>query len=296
MRLSYADKLKLAEQIRATAPLKARLEPEYRAYLDRVTVEDALLETCEGTTHIYILRPTTLAADAPLIINFHGGGFCIGHHERDLVFAAKMAVETKGVAIDVDYKLAPEYSYPVAIHEGYDVARWCFENAATLGCDPRKVVAIGHSAGASIVAAICLKANESGDFRLALHVLDYPATDFSNAKETGLKQETGRSAAFRTLYTDDIEELIRSPFVSPVFATHRQLRGLPDALVLTADRDPLHVEGELYASLMTDAGVRVITERFADSGHGFVIYGNGRRDEAHDLILKTISTTIGSNH
>ena len=47
---------------------------------------------------------------------------------------------------------------------------------------------------------------------------------------------------------------------------------------------------------MTDAGVRVITERFADSGHGFVIYGNGRRDEAHDLILKTISTTIGSNH
>ena len=154
MRLSYEEKLKLGQLMRSTPALEAKLEDSYKAYLyQKVDVEDTSIETSEGNTHIYILNSKKRVVDGPLIINLHGGGFCQGHHERDLVFAAKIASEIGGSAIDVDYKLSPEYSYPVALNEAYDVAKWAFANAKKLGCNPEKLIIMGHTAGASLTAA-----------------------------------------------------------------------------------------------------------------------------------------------
>jgi len=295
MRLSYADKLRLAEQIRNTTPIRAQIDPAYQAFLDQVVINRRSIETREGLTPVFIVRTAGQESGGPLIVNFHGGGFCIGHHERDLVFSAKMAVRTGGVVVDVDYRLAPEYGYPVAIHEGYDVVRWCFQHADELGGHDQRVIVIGHSAGASIVGAVCLKSNETKDFKVDLQILDYPATDLTQAKETGLSQEKGRGAAFRTLYTDDIEEIVRSPYVSLVFAAKEQLTGMPDALLITAEHDPLRFEAHRYGENLKAAGVTVTERCFPDSAHGFVIYGNGRRDEAHEFMIRMIKQIVQRN-
>lgn len=293
MRLSYKEKIKWAKQIRDTAPLKAHIPDEYRACLNQVEIEECLLDTREGKTHIYVIHAKKKTDKSRLFINIHGGGFALGHFERDLVFSSKMAVCLEGTVIDIDYKLAPEYGYPVALHECYDVVQWAFEHSAKLKADPEKIIVGGHSAGANLTAALIMKRNEEKKKLPVLAVLDYPALDFTAAADHGVANAGERMRAFTTFYTDNIEEVIRSPFVSPLLAPDELLKGMPATLVITAENDGLRFQGMEFAARLRELGVSVREKCFPDSGHGFVVYGNGQRDQAHQLILQNIQEVSG---
>lgn len=296
MEYTYEQKLELAQKVRASNKNNALPIPEaYEAYLEKVDVKGCYLETRHGQTHYYEVYNKDKKSVEPLIINIHGGGFCQGYQKRDTVFSAMLAVETGSTVLDLDYKLAPEYPFPIAFHECYDVAKWAYENADELGIDKSQITLIGHSAGANIVAAIAMEVIKTKEFEVKLQIMDYPPTDSYTdpAEKPGAPENPAipyeRARAFNSLYTTSREEA-KNPYVSMVFATPDMLKGLPDALVITGELDQLHQEGEKYAFMMMEAGVKVTVKRYPNSPHGFVVYYKGEWQEAHKLILSTINS------
>ena len=291
MEYTYEEKLEIAKKIRESVKNKPMSEYQ-KGYMEQVTVKECELETRHGKTKYYHVEGKNREDNSTLVVVIHGGGFCKGYSEVDAAFSAMIAVETNSLVLDVDYKLAPEYPFPVAFEETYDVVKWAYENAEKLGIDKSKIVLCGSSAGGNIAAAVAMKAVETKDFEIKLQVLNYPALDLytdpaekSEAEKMYVPFEQARQ--YNSLYASSKEEA-QNPYVSPVFATEDMLKGLPDTVFLTGGLDTLHTEAEKYAYMMIEAGVKVTIRRFLNSEHAFTVHCTGEWLEAHKMIAKSI--------
>lgn len=287
--LTQAERLVLAGQLRSTNLVATQLTPELMADLDLCTAEERFIPTRAGDTRIVIVTPKAPAAGPrPIFVNIHGGGFVRGYQERDTVFCAYLASRLDAVVIDLDYRLAPEHPFPTALHEGYDITAWAFANAAALGGDPARIALGGHSAGGNLTAAICLMAQETGDFRVLGQLLSYPFLDAVTAPEDKLEPQSifpaARLHAFSVCYAG-VEENLRNPLLSPVLAPQAAIKGLPPALIITAGLDPLRFEARAYAARLVEAGNDVVVKDYADADHGFLIACHSRFREARGLIV-----------
>lgn len=233
------------------------------------------LETAAGSTPVLVYRPQT-AADSrlPVFINLHGGGFVIGSALDDDVWCRKIANAAACVVVNVDYHLAPEHKFPAALEECYDVAKWLHDNPAALAIDPGRIAVGGHSAGGNLAAALCLLAKKRGEFPLIYQVLNYPPLDLSSdpfAKPATDTVLTARDQAFfTTCYFRQPADAL-NPLASPLLAA--DLAGLPDALIITAEHDPLCREGSLYAerrrrNLPDVPGLHARLYPFRSAAHG----------------------------
>lgn len=292
--MSEERKQALAANVRSTSIVNPVFDDEYRAFADMETVEKREIETRHGLTPIYIHRAKQLRNPAPLFINIHGGGFVRPLIETNVRFCSKVAVQTQGIIVDIDYRLAPEYQFPVALEECYDVVRWVFANAEALGTLPELITLGGHSAGANMTASLALMSNRTGDFRVGLQIMDFGAFDMKT--DPGDKPEwekniipLDRMRAFNTCYTNDDPEIMNNPYVSQLFAPDEWFPGLPDALVITGGTDTFRFEGEQYALKMAAAGVKVTVIRYPDSPHGFTVNCVGKWREAQKLIVDTLN-------
>ncbi len=209
----------------------------------------------------------------PALVYYHGGGWVIGDlytHDglcRSLTNAARCAV------LSVDYRLAPESKYPVPAEDSYAALRWVAANAARLGIDPRRIAVGGDSAGGNLATVVALMARERGGPALVHQVLIYPVTDHDLTTPSYLENATGyllTREGMRWFWSHYLarESQGREPYASPLRAP--SLAGLPSALVITAEYDPLRDEGEVYAARLRDAGVPVTITRYAGMFHGFV--------------------------
>lgn len=292
MEFSYEDKLKMAEQLRNSTIVQSAFTPEYEKNLELVSVEERNITTSEGNSHIYIITPKEAREKYPLFINIHGGGFVRPYLKRDTMFSSLIASKLDCKVIDIDYKLAPEYPFPVAFNECYDIVKWAFENAEELNIDRENVVIGGHSAGGNFTAGVVLKANQTKDFKVKMHIMDYPfmdaVTDPADKPSDGNILTEDKARKFNALYVDNEEDKL-NPFVSPVFAKKEMLIGLPPALIITAGKDSLRVEAEKYAMMLIEAGVEVKVKRFLNSSHGFVTHCQQEAEEAQKLIIRTLS-------
>jgi len=209
----------------------------------------------------------------PALVYYHGGGWVIGDlytHDglcRSLTNAARCAV------LSVDYRLAPESRYPVATEDSYAALHWTVTNASGLGIDPRRVAVGGDSAGGNLATVVALMARERGGPALAHQVLIYPVTDHDLNTPSYLGNATGyvlTREGMRWFWNHYLarESQGREPYASPLRAP--SLTGLPSALVITAEYDPLRDEGEAYAARLRDAGVPVTVTRYTGMFHGFV--------------------------
>lgn len=232
--------------------------------------------------HIYEIRPDgILPDDAPMILNFHGGGFVKGRTDRDHRYCADMARKLGCLVWDIDYCLAPEDPYPAAFEESYEVAAYAFAHAVQLGVDPRKIALAGHSAGGNLVAATILKALETKAFRPCCALMEYfpanqaidPMTRYTSEQlqdERNVKRgETER--LYGKFYCDPESEAAKSIFASPILAQANQLAGFPDSLVIAAGKDSLREETEQFARNLQQAGVRVEAYRIPEAMHGFTV-------------------------
>lgn len=293
MTYTFEEKLELAKKARKPS-MNAFIPEEYLIYLEMTENKECYLETRNGQTHYFNIQSKSKKEKAPLIINIHGGGFCKGYEERDKVFSSMLAVKTGAIVLDLDYKLAPEYPFPVAFEEGYDLVKWAYENADILGADKSKIIICGHSSGANIGSAITMEAIKTKEFEVRFQILDYPVLDLytdpadkPEASKSHIPFEKAR--AYNALYTNTEEET-KNPYVSPVFATQQMLYGVPDALVLTGGADVLHSEGEKYAFMLMEAGAKVTIKKYENSIHGFTVYCSGNEwPDAHKLIVDTIN-------
>ncbi len=284
----------LAIKVRGTSIVNPVFDEAYKAFENEETVEQLIVNTRWGKTPIYIHRAKELRHPTPLFINIHGGGFVRPLIETNVRFCSKVAVLTQGLLIDIDYRLAPEYQFPVAFEECYDVVSWVFAHADELGTSPDLITLGGHSAGANLTASITLKANQTNDFRVGMQILDFGAFDMKTdpAEKPDWQRNIiplDRMRAFNTCYTNDDPEVMSNPYVSPLLAPDEWFHGLPDALMIMGGTDAFRFEGEQYGLKMVAGGTKVTMIRYPDSPHGFTVNCVGKWQEAQKLIIDTLN-------
>jgi acetyl esterase/lipase len=208
----------------------------------------------------------------PVLVYFHGGGWVLGGLDTHDGACRQLAHGTRAVVMSVDYRLAPEHKYPAAAEDCYAALVWASQHGASIGGDPARLAIAGDSAGGNLTCVVALMARDQDGPRLAFQLPIYPVTDHAfdtpsyRDNATGYLLERDAMEWFWNHY------LARSgdgaePYASPLRA--KDLRGLPPALVITAEFDPLRDEGEAYAHRLREAGVATTLRRFDGMIHGF---------------------------
>jgi acetyl esterase len=202
------------------------------------------------------------AAESPLLVYFHGGRFISGDLDSHDPVCRRLALSAQCRVIAVDYRLAPEHRFPVAIEDALAAADWALQQSD-------RVAVAGDSAGANI-AAVVAAARRQGIHR---QVLIYPMIDATRHLPSHVEFAAGfgpSSLDMKRGWDEYIPPEIdpRDPRVSPLFAA--DLDELPPALVITAEYDSLRDEGEHYAHRMGQAGNRVELKRCLGAIHGFI--------------------------
>ena len=244
------------------------------------------------------LRALMYAAQspAPLFIDLHGGAFIFGSPEEDDHFCASLCRELGMTVVSLDYPLAPEARHPVALEQIYAAIQSLRSDAPRWGIDPQRVAIGGHSAGACLATAICMLAKQRGDLPLLCQVLDHPALDMGCTlpqqaryrDEKELKQEL---LDFGARCYAEPEQYAADPLCTPCIAKVEGLEGLPPAVVLTCERDSLRTEGEVYADMLTRAGVKLRFMRFPGAIHGFTVFPGPLRAQGQKFLFDSIAET-----
>ena len=238
---------------------------------DVATVEDRLITGPDADVPVRIYTPEG-NGPFPVLVWLHGGGWVLGSIETNDATCRALTNEARCITVSVGYRLAPETKFPGGLDDSYAAATWAAENAASFGGDPSRVAIGGASAGGNLAAAVTLLARERGGPNLVHQLLVYPVTDLAqdtasyreNAEGYGLTRST--MAWYRALYLSNETERV-NPLVAPLRAA--DLSGLPPALVITAEYDPLRDEGEAYARRLTEAGVPTQCTRYGGMIHLF---------------------------
>ncbi|GAB5349744.1 alpha/beta hydrolase [Alteriqipengyuania sp. 357] len=210
--------------------------------------------------------------DLPAFFYIHGGGwtiFSIDTHDRLMrEYAARAGI----AVIGIDYSLAPEHRYPVALDEVVEALDWLECEGEQIGIDPRRIAIGGDSAGANLSVAACLRRRDAGRRKLAGMVLNYGAFDprhrdsydiFSGPQYT---LEAEEMDAFWRGYVTSEDEL-DDPLVAPIRA---ELRGLPPAFVGIAECDILADSNVAFADKLESAGVPVERAIYRGATHSFL--------------------------
>jgi acetyl esterase len=230
-----------------------------------------------GLLPIRIYRPmgSTPNEILPAFIFFHGGGWMLGNLETHDVICRKVCNQAHCSVIAVDYRLAPEFPFPIAVEEAIFATQWIFENAKALALDANRMAIGGDSAGGALSATVALDAVPKKQFKLVLQVLIYPSVDqepnYPSYEENGTGYFLDRDLLhfFQSNYLTPKDYLDWR--ASPIRA--KSFVGLPPAFILTAGYDPLRDEGKDYGDRLRAAGVPVTYSCYEDMIHGFVRLG-----------------------
>jgi acetyl esterase len=208
----------------------------------------------------------------PVLLYFVGGGWVLGSPAAADPVCRRLTNATPCAVASVAYRRAPENPFPAGLEDCYAALCWIAGHGGDLGLDSTRLAVGGASAGGNLAAAVALLARERGGPRLALQVLVYPPLDhradtpsMGEALDPLLFGPKDLAWCWSHYLADPADG--GSPLASPLRA--RDLRGLPQALVITAELDPLRDQGELYAARLSDAGVPVTLRRFQGVPHGF---------------------------
>jgi acetyl esterase len=230
------------------------------------SVEDTTVAGAEGTLPARVYRPAG-GGSFPTVALFHGGGFVIGDLETHDNLARAICRGAKVVVVSVAYRLAPEHPFPAGLEDCVAATRSLQERLDELGGDGRLAVA-GDSAGGNLAAVVAQQVPA-----LAAQFLIYPTTDAAGEHASREENASGYFLDLPTMiwFSENYApggDYSSDPRLSPLRA--ESLAGLPPAVVVTAEFDPLRDEGEAYAAALADAGVPVRSRRFDGMIHGFM--------------------------
>lgn len=213
--------------------------------------------------------------NAPLIIGFHGGGYMMGGHALNDRLWTRLRDELKANIVSVDYRKSPEYRWREALDDAFDAARYFNEHAGAFGFDKDRIWVMGASAGAGLAATLCIYAKQKGESFIKKQILMYPFLDLDTDPDS--KGEGSLSGPLMYIFNElhCKKEEARLPLVSPVFASKKDLEGLPEAILCMADYDNLKHEGFQYAEMLREAGVEVESTMIEGMPHGFIESGFG---------------------
>lgn len=216
----------------------------------------------------------------PVLLFFHGGGWVTESVENYDRVCSRMAQSTGHIVMSVEYRLAPEYRFPVPLEDCYAAAKALYTGRLVLPADPDRITIIGDSAGGNLAAAVCLKARDTGEFIPKKQILIYPALNNCYTEGSPYKsvQENGQDYLLTAVKMEDYLKLYESstedrqnPYFAPILA--KDLSHMPETLILTAEFDPLRDEGEEYGKRLKEANNYVEIHRIPDALHGYFALG-----------------------
>lgn len=227
-----------------------------------------------GTIPIRVYHPSKPGASpAAALIYLHGGGFIVGSLDQFETAMRRLCEGSGAQVYAVDYKLAPEYQWPVQIEEGEFVVRWLFENAAERGVDSTRIALGGDSAGGNQTCVIAQKLRDEKGPRLALQMPLYPEAKMPFETPAGIENVSGG-------YVDTAGVLLfvwcllpegvdySQPYITPLNAT--DFSDLPKALLVTCGFDMLRDVGHAYARKLAEAGNDLTYVHHPDLPHGII--------------------------
>ena len=264
--------------IEAMTPAEARAQMEATAQsrkaepLPVARVEERMVPGPAGGIRLRLYWPNA-AAPAPAIVYYHGGGHVIGSLDTHDLIARNLCAGTEALVASVDYRMGPEHKFPAAVDDSVAALKWVHAHANELGADPDRIGVHGDSAGANLAAVVALMARDAGTPNLRLQSLVYPVADYGLTGDSYEKFAEGYGLLTRQAMVWFRNHYLRSPRdaedwrASPIRVA--TLAGVAPAIVVTAECDVLHDDGERYAEALRRAGVPVEYKEYPGMIHAF---------------------------
>ena len=221
-------------------------------------IVDGTLPGADGSPLEYRLYRPATDGPHPIAVYYHGGGWVLGSATSDDPLCRSLCVNSNSIIVSVNYRHAPEARFPAAADDGLAAATWIADHAEELGGTPGQLAVAGWSAGANVAAVTAQQAQLAGGPTIAGQVLLCPVTDGTTARPSHTDNAEGYVLTMAVMnwfwdhYCDPADRA--NPKASPLLG---ELSGLPPALVITCQFDPLRDEGDAYAVALAVAGVTV---------------------------------------
>lgn len=287
------------------AVVRLQAGPLGRAVIGRpprdVTVSDTVIPTgaVPAGLPVRVYRSAGVGTSAPVVLNFHGGGFVQGDLAQSQWFCGHVAHASGSTVISVDYRLAPEHRFPTPVQDCYDVTAAVAADPGAWGVDADRLHVMGDSAGGNIATVVCLMARDRRRHgepapRIASQALIYPGVEMIDVlpSERAIPHAPILSAAdirgYHALYLGDGDGT--DPYASPLRA---DLTDLPRALIQTAEHDPLRDHGDLYATALAAAGVPVRHTCYVGAAHGYVATAGFTGGVSHQAVWEVAHSIRG---
>ncbi|WP_250499472.1 alpha/beta hydrolase [Caballeronia sp. GAWG1-5s-s] len=246
------------------------------------SVEDMRIATRDGAeigVRVYHPAAPSWAEPAPALLYLHGGGFTVGSIATHDALCRKFAHDARCAVVSVDYRLAPEHKFPVAVNDAFDALQWLAREAPMLGIDPARLAIGGDSAGGTLATVCAVLARDAG-IALRLQLLIYPGTSARQQSESHARLAEGYLLSGETIqwffahYLRDDRDRDDWRF-APLDAAGGQpdFAGVAPAWIAAADHDPLYDEDIAYAAKLAAAGVPVTLARYEGMIHEFFKMG-----------------------
>ena len=235
-------------------------------------IEHILIPTREGEVLARVYTPDG-DGPFPVLVYFHGGGWVIANLDVYEPSCRALCNAAECVVVSVNYRQAPEAKYPAAVNDAYDATQWVLQNASKINGDANRVAIAGESAGGNLATVACLIAKDNGGQMPVAQLLIYPVTDMTENNYPSYAENqdtqplhTSMLPWFYNYYAPDKQQR-NERTASPLLAD--DLSGLPPAIIITAEHDPLRDQGAAYAKKLADAGVSVDYKLYDGVTHEF---------------------------
>ncbi|WP_457969969.1 alpha/beta hydrolase [Pseudomonas sp. R4-84] len=242
--------------------------------LPKADVSEKTIKVDGQSISLTIVRPAGIKGALPVFMFFHGGGWVLGDFQTHERLVRDLVAGSGAVAVFVNYTPSPEARYPVAINQAYAATKWVAEHGKEINVDGKRLAVAGNSVGGNMAAVVALMAKDKGTPAIRFQALLWPVTDANfetasyNQFAEGHFLSKNMMKWFWDNYTTDAGQR-NEIYASPLRATTAQLKGLPPALVQTAEADVLRDEGEAYARKLDAAGVPVTAVRYNGMIHDY---------------------------
>ena len=235
---------------------------------------ELMIEADDFKISLNIVKPQGSNAVLPAFLFLHGGGWVLGDYPTHKRMVRDLVVLSGAAGIFVNYTPSPEAKFPQPLDEIYAALTWVSKNGKEIGVDGERLALVGNSVGGNMSTVTAIRAKENGGPKIKLQILMWPVTDYSADWKSYRKYGEDRFLTAPLMkwmfdnYTTD-ETALKSIYVSPLRASHKQLKGLPPTLIQVAQADILRDQGEAYGKRLDESGVAVTTIRYNGMIHDF---------------------------
>lgn len=274
-----------------------RLQSQTDVDMSGVTTSEQTITQDGRSVKLYIMKPVRVSANPGVLLFIHGGVWIVGNFQNHQRLLRDLVVGSGQIGVFVEYTPLPQAKFPTQLEECYTALQWIAEHAGEFEANGTRIAVAGNSVGGNMAAALSLMSKDRKGPKISYQVLLIPATDASVDTDSYHEYASGRflARAFMKygwdLYAPDAKTR-DNRYVSPLRASADELKGLPPALVITAENDPLRDEGEAYARKLKEAGVSVNAVRYNGTIHDFVLLNALRRVPSTEAAIDQINAGL----